>query len=166
MEKRTDEIAELYGNRLRVRVSGLCVVENELLLVNHRGLNAENEFWSPPGGGMELGTSSGENLAREFREETGLTINMERFIGVHEFLALPLHAVELFFTVSIAGGRLRKGADPEMRGEKQIIKEVAFKSWPWIKTQPQGAIHNFLYSADSLEDLLAGRGYICHKKEG
>ncbi len=159
-----DEIAEIYGNRLRVRVSGLCVVENTLLLLNHKGLNAAGEFWSPPGGGMEHGASASENLVREFREETGLEVRVDRFVGVHEFLGLPLHAVELFFTVSIEGGNLRKGYDPEMDDDSQIIKEAGFKSWSWIKSQPAEFIHNFLYSAETLEQLLSGRGYVYHEK--
>lgn len=164
MEKGSAAIAEVFGNRLRVRVSGICVKQDKLLLINHRGLNAEDEFWAPPGGGMDFGYSAKKNLVREFEEETGLKITVSDFLCVNEFIDLPLHAVELFFLVEAEAGILKKGSEPEMAGGFEIIKNVEFKSWAWIKEQPPAKLHNLLTKTAQLEDLLNIRGYFLQKK--
>jgi 8-oxo-dGTP pyrophosphatase MutT (NUDIX family) len=44
---------------------------------------ADNGLWALPGGGMELGESLAENVAREVREETGLAVEPLYVIGVY-----------------------------------------------------------------------------------
>ena len=70
-----------------------------MLLVNHHSLNKGNDFWAPPGGGMDFGQSAEENLQREFLEDTGLKVDVEKFLCIHEYLKAPLHAIELIFKV-------------------------------------------------------------------
>ena len=53
-----DRIVEAFGNKLRVRVCGICVDENKVLLINHHSLNEGGDFWAPPGGGMDFGKSA------------------------------------------------------------------------------------------------------------
>ena len=79
-------VLELYGNRLRVRVCGICIRNDQLLLVNHRGL-VEGDFWSFPGGGMQFGETAKECLTREFMEETGLTVEVGDFLFTCEFIS-------------------------------------------------------------------------------
>ncbi|MGD1843339.1 MAG: NUDIX domain-containing protein, partial [Thermonemataceae bacterium] len=106
-----EEILARFGNQLRVRVCGICVQDNQLLLVKHQGLQ-QGYLWAPPGGGMQFGESAETCLVREFEEETGLQIAVEQFLFVHEFLRPPLHGIELFFTVTVKQGTLRIGYDP------------------------------------------------------
>lgn len=42
-----------------------------------------DEVWGLPGGMMEVGESAEEAMRREVREETGLEVNVERFLGVY-----------------------------------------------------------------------------------
>ena len=56
-----DFVSQQFGNRLRLRVSGICTEGNRLLLVKHRGLGALGELWIPPGGEVEWGQSVPEN---------------------------------------------------------------------------------------------------------
>lgn len=111
-----------------------------MLLVNHSGLQ-NGPFWAPPGGGMEFGRSAEENLAREFREETGFIIRVGRLAFVTEFLAPPLHALELFYHAEVVGGTLRTGADPEMGPENQLIQAVRYLTVREIDQLPQKAKH-------------------------
>lgn len=106
-------VQEKFGNRLRLRVCGICLHESGILMVNHQGLR-EGPFWAPPGGGMEYGVPAAANLEREFREETGLEVRTGRWMFATEFIQAPLHAVEFFFLVDRIGGSLRTGYDPEM----------------------------------------------------
>ncbi len=134
----TNQVHEFYGNRLRVRACGLCVIDNDLLLVNHQHLGDEN-FWAPPGGGIEFGEQIEQCLVREFREETGLEIGPKEFLFTTEFISHPLHAIELFFRVEKTGGTLKSGRDPEMKD--QIIRDVRFMSWSDLKSRNPGSLH-------------------------
>lgn len=118
-----NKITDVYGNRVRVRICGLCWRGDDLLLVNHSGIS-KGDFWAPPGGGLEFGESAEERLRVEFREETGLIIAPGAFRFACEFVQKPLHAIELFFEVSGTGGILKKGYDPEL----PIIEAVRFVS--------------------------------------
>ena len=107
-------IVEHFGNRLRVRVCGICIEDQKVLLINHHSLNQNGDFWSPPGGGMDYSENAEECLKREFQEETGVEIEIEKFLFVHEYLSPPLHAIELFFLVKRISGEIELGYDPEM----------------------------------------------------
>ena len=145
------EINKLYGNKVRVRASGLCWRNEELLLVNHRGLTA-GDFWAPPGGGVEFGEAVHDGLRREFREETGLQVRVEQFLFACEFIDSPLHAIELFFKVSAVGGSVVKGQDPEL----SIIQEVKFigvREMQDIPSSFRHGIFNLVRSPESLKTL-------------
>src|SRR5688572_10993783 len=124
------EITRIYGNRLRVRVCGICWDDDRLLLVNHK--MAGGDFWAPPGGGLEFGQHLSDALRREFKEETNLEIELGSFLFGCEFNKAPLHAIELFFEVNAIGGALKTGSDPEL----QLIKEVRFFTPSEIRSLP------------------------------
>src|SRR5690554_3734995 len=106
-----DRINAIYGNNVRVRSCGICVKDDAILLVRHHGLGNKGTLWIPPGGGVELGERAIDALRREFREETGLNIEVGSFLFVNEFIESPLHAIELFFEVKVLNGTLISGID-------------------------------------------------------
>ena len=131
-----------YGNQLRVRVCGICVQDHKILLINHSGLNQSNEFWSPPGGGLQFGETIEECLKREFFEETNTVISIGKFLKVREFLKPPLHAIELYYEVKIESGILKKGFDPEM--ELQIIKDIQWLNFDEVLGKGEGKFSSVL----------------------
>lgn len=147
-------IAEFYGNKLRVRVCGLCWRGDALLMVNHRRITPGN-FWAPPGGGLELQESAATRLRKEFMEETGLEIAVGEFRFACELLQPPFHAVELFFEVSETGGHLLKGEDPELA----IIDEVAFMSASRIAEMSRAELHGIFRHIQSADDLRTLTGF-------
>jgi ADP-ribose pyrophosphatase YjhB (NUDIX family) len=151
------EVVHTFGNRLRLRVCGLCLDGDALLLANHRGVGLLEHFWIPPGGGLHFGESAPEALRREFREETGLAVTVGDFLFVNEFIGPPLHAVELFFRVHATGGRLRTGTDPEV--DRQLITEVSYLDFAAVKALKPAEAHNLFRYCESLPALLAMRGY-------
>ncbi len=151
------EIEKKFGGKIRVRACGLCWQDEQLLLVNHRGLYP-HDFWSPPGGGVEFGESATEAVVREFLEETGLVVTVERLAFVSELVKPPLHAVELFFDVRLVSGTLRSGTDPELSNQGQMIREVRFMAESARKGLPVEASHRLIGHLDN-EKIRRLNGY-------
>ena len=148
-----------YADKLRVRVCGICIENDKLLLVKHGHTIGNKEFWAPPGGGLTFGEAAQECLKREFLEETGLHVKVKRFLFVNEFLQPPLHAVELFFEVSITDGQLATGTDPEATPDQQLIEGVEWLSIKEIIAIPLPDKHRVLQHLISLDDLLGLHHY-------
>lgn len=152
-------IQRIYGEKLRVRVVGLCFSGDHLLMVRHKALTKKGYFISPPGGGMQFGESAEDCLKREFFEETGLEIVVNNFLFTHEFLAPPLHAIELFFAVEMRGGTLKTGFDPEMKQQEQIIEQVEFMSPLKLNEEKGTQMHQMINLSQHPGDLLKMQGY-------
>lgn len=147
------EIAKIYGNRLRVRVCGVCWINGSLLLVNHQ--MGHGELWAPPGGGLEFGEHAAEALIREFKEETNLTIEVGSFLFGCEFLEKPLHAIELFFDVQAIGGEVRTGSDPEL----QLIEQARLCSPSEIQSFPPESLHGIFRKIANPREISALKGF-------
>ena len=128
-----------YGNRLRVRVCGLLVEGETILLANHKGLNTENEFWCPPGGGVNIGESLEMALKREFMEECHLKIQISNYLGTYQYIKNNLHAIEVFFVVSKIDGEMALGHDPETGNE--ILTELKLWTTEELKKLPNALVH-------------------------
>jgi len=147
-------IKSVYGNKVRVRVSGLCWEGSRLLMVNHRGIT-QGDFWAPPGGGLEFGESTAQCLKKEFLQETGLNIITGQFRFACEFIQKPLHAIELFFEVSVVGGVLQKGEDPELA----IIEAVQFMTPDNIAKIPASYLHGIFRLIPTPGDIKTLTGF-------
>jgi ADP-ribose pyrophosphatase YjhB (NUDIX family) len=64
---------------LRVSVNAFIVQGSKLLLQRR----SDNGRWNLPGGGVELGESLEDTVKREVREETGLEVEVVRYVGVY-----------------------------------------------------------------------------------
>lgn len=82
----------------------------------------------PPGGGLEFGEDVESCLKREFREETGLEVDIKDFQFINELIRPPFHALELYYRVKQTGGSLQLGSDPEHDAGSQLLKEVKWMS--------------------------------------
>ncbi|WP_200976096.1 NUDIX domain-containing protein [Echinicola sp. 20G] len=158
MQNIEKEINEKFGGRLRTRVNGVLIENDKILMIKHQmGLN--KSFWNVPGGGMDYNTNATDNLKREFLEETGLEIEVKKFLTVSEFLQPPLHAIELYFEVSKKSGDLIKGIDPELSENKQLIEEVKFMSIEEISEIKKEEKHHLFWKIKSVNDIRIWKGY-------
>jgi len=151
-------IEEIFGKRIRIRVCGLCQDGDNLLLVNHN-LYPGQDFWAPPGGGLELGQSAPDALIREFMEETSLEIRVKEFRCIAEFINPPFHALELFFEVEKTGGTTQIGHDPELPADKQLIRDIRFMPWAEIQALPDREKHGLLRLCKGPNDLKLLTGF-------
>ena len=67
-------------DRLGVATNGFIRNDSGRILLQRR---ADIDFWSMPGGNVEIGESLEQGVAREVYEETGLEVRVERLIGVY-----------------------------------------------------------------------------------
>ena len=80
---------------------GAIAVEDDCLLMIRRGRGPAAGEWSIPGGRVEQGETLAEAVVRETREETGLEVVCDRFVGWVERVGEDHHFVILDFIVSV-----------------------------------------------------------------
>jgi 8-oxo-dGTP diphosphatase len=153
LKKPVELVETNYGNRVRVRVCGICLIDEKILLVNHQ-MYPGQDFWSFPGGGINFGEKASEALQREITEETGFGTDIGSFLFVNEFVSQHLHAVELFFQAVVLHGELVTGIDPEFGPEEQIIKDVRFMTLEELSGIENTAKHSVLGGLTDWNDLL------------
>ena len=109
----------------RLSVRALILKENRLLVVNAYPPGG-TELWCAPGGGVERHSALPDNLIREVREETGLTISVGEPCLVNEFHdpERGFHQVDLYFRCQITAGEL----DPDWRDPENIVTRRRFVS--------------------------------------
>jgi len=151
-------VNDMYGNRLRVRACGICLRGEKLLVVNHQSV-VKGDFWAPPGGGVSFEEQAEACILREFKEETGLTVEVGKFLFACEFISPPLHAIELFFEVIANEGDPVTGYDPEMGSQDQIIRDVQFLGEAELKKIHPGNRHGLFKLTTNPAQILHLRGY-------
>lgn len=71
---------ETNSNVFKLRVSGILIQDNKLLVVQHRN----NNFCCLPGGHIELNEDSKNAVIREMKEETLLDLEVSRLLCIAE----------------------------------------------------------------------------------
>ena len=154
-----------FGNRTRIRVCGVAIDHDSILLVNHSRLNDLRIWWAPPGGEIKFGETLEEGLIREFKEETGLLIEVEEQMFITEYIKKPLHAVEIFFRVKVLSGELKIGYDPELSTNKQSITDVKYVTFEELRMVENIAKHHCLHQLTQVSEVLNKKGYFPYQKK-
>jgi len=113
-----------FSHELRIRVCGVLVRSDAVLLTQVHSPITDNLVWMPPGGGLKFGESMEECLKREFREETSIIVKAGPLIHLNELLSPPYHAIECFFEVSKVSGEPKLGSDPELPHAQQLLNDL------------------------------------------
>ncbi|GGD11967.1 NUDIX hydrolase [Pontibacillus salipaludis] len=104
--------------------SGVCVNENNELLMVLQGKPEEVKKWTAPSGGVEEGETYDECCLREFNEETGNKaeiiekVNVKKGRNENHQIDYEVH----YFKVKVIGGT-RKLQDPD-----QLIHAIEWKT--------------------------------------
>ena len=94
-------------HRSRVSAYGIAVDDGRLLVVRLADSSPifEPGLWHLPGGGIDAGEQPADTLAREFAEETGLTLSAAELVDARSYSAHRLgvnwQLVALFYRVSL-----------------------------------------------------------------
>lgn len=107
------QIHDVYGHRIRLRACGCLVHEGKILMLRHREIGELGYFWNVPGGEPLAKESLKKAVEREFWEEAKLEVKAGKFLCLQEYIAPPLHAVEIYFEVSAENNEASLGFDPE-----------------------------------------------------
>lgn len=93
----------------RIRSAALIINdEKKILMVLHRHPKTNQEWWVPPGGGLEAGEDIFSNARRETKEETGIDVELDRLIYLREFVDREHndHNIELFILAKSYQGEI------------------------------------------------------------
>jgi len=101
------------ARQLRPSVAAIIPNDDGHVLLQRR---SDNGLWGLPGGGVEIGESVSTAMVREVQEETGLTVMIERLVGVYSDPRFQVvryadgnvvHYINTLFVCRILGGTLQ-----------------------------------------------------------
>lgn len=87
-----------------IRVTGILIENNELLIVKQKLSDSRN--WSLPGGRLERGEILEQGLKREFKEETGLDIEVVKLLYLCDVKSSSNTVLHVTFLVKRLGGEI------------------------------------------------------------
>lgn len=112
---------ELSHKKIRVRVAGLVVEDNKILMIAHK--KGSEIYWLLPGGGVEYQESLDEALKREFLEELGLDVTVGDIAMIADSIEPngKRHIINIIFWCNLINQSIRLG-------NEKILYDFSFKS--------------------------------------
>jgi ADP-ribose pyrophosphatase YjhB (NUDIX family) len=137
---------ELPAGVFNHRIVGVVIEDGFVLL--HR--NIRDDFWALPGGRAELMEPSTVTIQREFQEELGIDVTVERLLWIVEnfftYEDRNYHELSMFYLVSLP----EHAAIRDKKQEHQGIEQETSLIFRWFPVKELGEIPlypSFLRSA-------------------
>lgn len=120
----------------RERACGALIKEDKILMVYIE--QATRKFWTLPGGGIEEGETPEQACIREFKEETGLNVESERFLFEYVSQRTNKTSKTSCFLLRIKDdyNNLKLGYDPE-KLDNQELKDIKWQPMREFKDDVQ-----------------------------
>ena len=87
-------------------VEAMIVKDNSLLFLKRKNSPAKGQWWFP-GGRIWKGETFKETLYREVKEETGLDVDVIKFVGVYSRIFPNRHDITIVFLCSCFGDEVK-----------------------------------------------------------
>src|SRR5919199_1450446 len=116
----------------------------------------DNDLWALPGGTMDVGERIAETAVREVKEETGLTVEVSRVVGIYSD---PAHVIaytdgevrqefNICFAARLVGGQLSKSdestevrwVDREAVNDLPMQESIRLRIRHFLENRPTPAI--------------------------
>ena len=96
----------------KLTVDGILISEEKILLIK-RGNPPFKEDWALPGGFVDYGETTEDAIIREYKEETGLNVEIKELIGVYSDPNRDPrgHTISVVYDLSKIDGILKSGDD-------------------------------------------------------
>jgi len=101
----------------RVSAYGLLLRDEKMLLCRlsqQVGMNPGH--WTLPGGGLDFGEDPQDAVVREFKEETGLSVEVNKLVAINSLSDsmpgwAPMHGIRIIYSVNYVSGELAYETD-------------------------------------------------------
>jgi 8-oxo-dGTP pyrophosphatase MutT (NUDIX family) len=128
--------------RFKYRVAAVALQDSCVLIHQFEG----SQYWSLPGGNVEMGETSQEALKRELQEEAELTFRIERLLWVHENLferadGRQVHELAIYYLIE-----LNESLDNSMDGWEDDLR-LHFRWVPLDQLSEHNLVPPFLKQA-------------------
>jgi ADP-ribose pyrophosphatase YjhB (NUDIX family) len=86
-------------------VEAIIIKDNSMLFLKRNNYPVKDEWWFP-GGRIRKGETMQQALYREIKEETGLTIEIIKFVGVYTRIFTQRHDVTIVFLCKCSSSKV------------------------------------------------------------
>lgn len=107
-------------------VKGIVRHDNRILIVQRAAADSGGGTWECPGGKIDFGEQPEDSLIREIREETGLTVTVDKIAYASSILTHPDRQVILlvyFCTAVTSSVTLSEEHDAYLWADEQLIRQ-------------------------------------------
>lgn len=107
-------------------VKGIVRHDNRILIVQRAAADSGGGTWECPGGKIDFGEQPEDSLIREIREETGLTVTVDKIAYASSILTHPDRQVILlvyFCTAVTSSVMLSEEHDAYSWADEQLIRQ-------------------------------------------
>lgn len=136
----------------RIRVCGLLLRQDRLLMVRIQPPTRNYPVWMPPGGQLQYGEMLKEGVRREFHEETQLNVQVEHLVFIHQFIEAPFHALEFYFyCIDKDNTKSPEIAEPpENMGGKEVLIDIDFISMQNLSNLDMEPVHLMNFNSQGI----------------
>jgi len=117
----------------QTRYQALIVRGDHVLLIKHKEHASGREYWLLPGGGREPGETPEACVAREAKEETHLTVRVERLLFDEPVLPEGGYRRRKTYLCTPVAGEASPGYEPE--GEAAEVYAIIQVGWFDLRTE-------------------------------
>lgn len=126
--KRCENCGFVYYMNPSAATAAFILNEQGELLVERRAKEPAKGTLDLPGGFVDAGETAEEGIAREIKEETGLTVESVKYMfslpNIYRYSDLDIHTLDLFFRCTIGYNQTPEAADDAAECQWIPLKDI------------------------------------------